>query len=117
MAHPSQKSKHHSLSALLGLFRNKPTQNLPSDLQSPSFSRNRSTEGRPGEPDLHSTTDVTLGLPATTSQRTFKKSNDARHDISVLAMTYVLQDNPTIQELIRLIIGLNDRSGGEVCNL
>lgn len=33
-------------------------------------------------------------------------SIDARHVIKVLAMTYILQDNPTIQELIPLIISL-----------
>ena len=46
----------------------------------------------------------------------FKKSNDARRDMSVLAMTYILQDSPTIRELIRLIIGLNDHDdSGKVC--
>ena len=36
--------------------------------------------------------------------------------MSVLAMTYILQDNPTIRELILLIIGLNDHDdSGKVC--
>ena len=34
------------------------------------------------------------------------------HDISLL----ILQDNPTIQELIRLIIGVNDHDDGKVCS-
>ena len=73
---------------------------------------NRSTQHLPG--DLHSATNP-LGSP-TTSQKKFKKSNDARWDMNVLAMTYILQDNPTIRELIRLIIGLNDHDdSGKVC--
>ena len=69
---------------------------------------NRSTQHLPG--DLHGTTS------SPTSQKKFKKSNDARWDMSVLAMTYILQDNPTIRELIRLIIGLNDHDdSGKVC--
>ena len=57
-----------------------------------------------------------IASPSTTSQKKFKKSNDARHDMSVLAMTYILQDNPTFRELIRLIIGLNDYDdSGKVC--
>ena len=67
---------------------------------------NRSTQSLPGD-DLHSTTNP-LTSPSATSLKRFKKSNDARHDMSVLAMTYILQDNSTIRELIRLIIGLND---------
>ena len=80
---------------------------------------NKSTQSPPGY--LHSAT-VTkpptkpLTSPLTTSQKRFKKSNDARRDMSVLAMTYILQDNPTFRELIRLIIGLNDRdASGKVC--
>ena len=53
--------------------------------------------------DLHSATN-----PLSSPQKKFKKSNDARRDMSVLAMAYILQDCPTIRELIRLIIGLND---------
>ena len=49
-------------------------------------------------------------------EKIFKKSNDARRDMSVLAMTYVLQENPTIRELIHLIISLNDHDdSGKVC--
>ena len=70
---------------------------------------NRSTQHLPG--DLHGATSS-----PTTSQKRFKKSNDARRDMSILAMTYILQDNPTIRELIRLIIGLNDHDdSGKVC--
>ena len=62
--------------------------------------------------DLHSATNA----PSTASQKKFKKSNDARRDIGVLAMTYILQDNPTIRELIRLIIRLNDNDDScKVC--
>ena len=69
--------------------------------------RNRSTQSLPG--------DSATSSPST-SQKKFKKTNDARHDMSVLAMTYILQDNTTIRELIRLIIGLNDRdASGKVC--
>jgi hypothetical protein len=72
--------------------------------------------------DLQSTTNLNVRVSSspTTSQKKFKKSDDVRHDISVLAMTYILQDNPTIQDLIRLIIGLNDRNDdkvGTTCNL
>ena len=66
---------------------------------------NISTQSLPD--DLHSATNP-LTSPSTTSLKRFKKSNDARRDMSVLAMTYILQDNSTIRELIRLIIGLND---------
>ena len=62
---------------------------------------NRSTQSLSG--DLSSVTEA-----STTSLKIFKKSNDARRDMSVLAMTYILQDNSTIRELIRLIISLND---------
>ena len=75
---------------------------------------NRSTQSLPDD-DLHSATNP-LTSPSTTSQKMFKKSNDARRDMSVLAMTYILQDSPTIRELIRLIIGLNDHDdSGKVC--
>ena len=75
---------------------------------------NRSTESRPPR-DPHSATN-SLTSSSTTSQRKFKKTNDARRDISVLAMTYILQDNPTIRELIHLIISLNDHDdSGKVC--
>ena len=74
---------------------------------------NRSTQSLPG--DLHSATN-SLSSPSTSSQKKFKKSNDAQRDMSILAMTYILQDNSTIRELIRLIIGLNDRDdSGKVC--
>ena len=79
------------------------------------FFGNRSTQSLPG--DLHSATN-SLTSPSTTSQKKFKKSNDARRDVKVLAMTYLLQDNPTIRELIRLIIGLNDHDeSGKVCTI
>lgn len=72
-----------------------------------------STQSLPG--NLHSATNP-LGSPSTTPQKKFKKSNDARRDMNVLAMTYILQDNPTFRELIRLIIGLNDHDdSGRVC--
>ena len=71
---------------------------------------NRSKQSLPG--DLHGA----MNPPLTSSQEKFKKSKDARLDMSVLAMTYILQDNPTIQQLIRLIIGLNDHNdSGKVC--
>ena len=59
-----------------------------------------------------STTNVPPAIPP---QKQFKKSNDVRRDISVLAMTYILQDNPAIQELILLIIGLHDHDDNKVC--
>ena len=65
----------------------------------------RSSQSLPGDSDTESATNSS---PSATSQKKFKKSNDARPDMSVLAMTYILQDNPTIRELILLIIGLND---------
>ena len=71
---------------------------------------NRSKQSLPG--DLHGATNP----PSPSSQEKFKKSKDARRDMSVLAMTYILQDNPTIRQLIRLIIGLNDHDdSGKVC--
>ena len=91
---PSQKSTF--LSAVRRrIFGNKSTQSLPDD--------------------LHSATNLLVSSSAT-SRKKFKKSNDTGHDMSVLAMTYILQDNPTFRELIRLIIGLNDRDDpGKVC--
>ena len=81
---------------------------------------NKSTQSLPGNLHTSSATNP-LASPSTTSQKKFKKSNDVRRDMSVLAMTYILQDNPTIRELIRLIIGLNnhDDSGkvSTTCNL
>ena len=72
-----------------------------------------STQRLPG--DLHSATNPP-GSPSTTSQQIFKKSNDARRDMSILAMTYILQDKPTIRELILLIISLNDHDDSDkVC--
>ena len=65
----------------------------------------KTTQSLPG--DLHSTTNP-LTSPPTTSQKRFKKSNDAQRDMSVLAMTYILQDNLTMRELIHLIVSLND---------
>ena len=74
---------------------------------------NRSIQHLPG--DLHNATNPP-GSPSTTSQKKFKKSNDARRDMSILAMTYILQDNPTIRELILIIIGLNDHDDSDkVC--
>ena len=74
---------------------------------------NRSTQTLPG--DLNSAT-IPLNSPSTISQKIFKKSNDARRDMGVLAMTYILQKNSTIRELIRLIIGLNDHDdSGKAC--
>ena len=58
--------------------------------------------------------DLQISSPAASSQQNFGKSN-AQRDIGVLAMTYILPNNPTIQELIRLIIGVNDRDDGNVC--
>ena len=65
--------------------------------------------------DPHDVTDSLTSSSSTTSQKRFKKSNDARRDMSVLAMTYILQDNPTIRELIHLIIGLSNDHAGKVC--
>ena len=74
---------------------------------------NKSTVSLPG--DLHSAANP-LASPSTTSQKKFKKSDDARRDMSVLAMTYILQHNPTIRELIRLIVSLNDHGDSDkVC--
>ena len=74
---------------------------------------NKSTPSQPG--DLHSAANP-LASPSTTSQEKFKKGNDARRDMSVLAMTYILQDNSTIRELIRLIVCLNDHDDSDkVC--
>ena len=87
MAQPSQNSTHRPLTALLDKGRR--------------LFRNKLTP---------------ISSPATTSQRIFKRGDNARHDISVLAMTYILQDNLTIQELIRLIIGVNDREDDKVWN-
>jgi hypothetical protein len=55
MAHLSQTSEHQSLSALLGLSRNKSTKNLLSNLQSPGFSRNICTRPawRAGSPQRY----------------------------------------------------------------
>ena len=47
---------------------------------------NKSTPSQPG--DLHSAANP-LASPSTTSQEKFKKGNDARRDMSVLAMTYI----------------------------
>ena len=72
-----------------------------------------STQSVPGIVDIAGNP---LSSPSTTPQKKFKKSNDARRDMSVLAMTYILQDNSTIRELIRLIIGLDDHDDcGKVC--
>ena len=75
--------------------------------KSRKFLDNRSTHSPPGDLHHDSATNP-LSSPSKTSQKNFKKSNDARRDMGVLAMTYILQDNPTFRELIRLIIGLND---------
>ena len=77
------------------------------------FGNTRSTQSLPI--DLPSVTN-SLGSSSTTSQKIFRKSNDVRRDMSVLAMTFILQDNPTIRELIHLIIGLNNHdNSGKVC--
>ena len=77
------------------------------------FFGNRSTQSLSG--DLQGVTN-SLGSSSTTSQKNFKKSNDVKRDMSVLAMTYILQDNPTIRELIHLIIGLDHHDdSGKVC--
>jgi hypothetical protein len=75
--------------------------------------RNKSTQDLPG--DLQNTATVSLSSATTTPQKKFKKTNDTRHDIGVLAMTYILKDNPIIQELICLIIGLRDQRDDKVC--
>ena len=73
----------------------------------------RSTQSLPGRDTTESATN---GSPSTTSQKIFKKSKDARRDMSVLAMTYILRDCATIRELILLIISLNDHDdSGKVC--
>jgi hypothetical protein len=56
--------------------------------------------------DFNSTTNLSVSSPPTTTRKKVRMSIDARHVIRVLAMTYILQDNPTIQELIPLIISL-----------
>ena len=38
-----------------------------------------------------------------------------RRDIKVLAMTYIVQENPNIHELIRLIVGFHDLHDDKVC--
>ena len=65
-------------------------------------------------PGLQSTTNIRVGSP---SQKKFKKSDDVRHDISVLVMSYILEDNTTIQDLIRLVICLShyEDPDGKVC--
>ena len=79
------------------------------------FLGNRSTHSLPGDLHRDSATNP-LSSPSKTSQKIFKKSNDVRRDMGVLAMTYILQDSPTFRELIRLIIGLNDYDdSGKVC--
>ena len=87
--------------------------------------RNLLTKGRrafrkstPQDPsgDLQNTANVSLSSETTTTQKKFQKSNDAKRDMSVLAMTYILlQDNPTMQEIISLIIGLRDQDDDKVC--
>ena len=79
---------------------------------------NRSTQSLPGDLDDSATNPQTQALSSssTTSQKIFRKSNDSRHDMSILAMTYILQGNPTIRELIQLIIGLDHHDdSGKVC--
>ena len=71
------------------------------------FLGNKSTHSLPGDLHHDSATNPLSSL-SKTSQKKFKKSNDVRRDMGVLAMTYILQDNSTFRELIRLIIGLND---------
>ena len=102
MAQSSQNSIGQSLGALR-LFN-----------KGRSFFGIRSTQSLHG--DLQSNTNVSI-TPPTTSQKKFKKNNDARHDIGVLAMTYILHDNSTIQELIRLIIKLHNCDDGKACRI
>ena len=89
MAQSSHKLVRQSLGALVDKGRSKVF--------------GKSTQSLPG---LQSTTNVHVGSP---SLKKFQKSDDVRHDISVLAMSYILEDNPIIQDLIRLVIGLNQR--------
>jgi len=87
MAQPSHKSTYQPRSALLVRGR--------------MFFRNVSIQGVPR--DLQRLTVVS------------DRHQRCTDDIGVLAMTYILQDNPTIQELIRLVINFNDRDNGKVC--
>src|SRR5277367_4376164 len=86
--------------------------------------RNLITKGRrafrrstPQDPpsNVQNIANVSLSSATTTPQKQFQKSNDARRDMSVLAMTYILQDSATIQEIIRLIIGLRYQDDDKVC--
>ena len=73
----------------------------------------RSSQSLPGD-----TESATNSSPSTTSHNKFKNSNDARRDMSVLALTYILRDCTTIRELILLIISLNDHDdSGKVCTI
>ena len=75
--------------------------------------KDKSSQSLPGDPNGVANL---LSSPSTPSPKKFKKSNDARRDISVLAVTYILHDSPTIRELIRLIISLNDHDdSSKVC--
>ena len=75
--------------------------------------KDKSSQSPPGDPNGVANL---LSSPSTPSPKKFKKSNDARRDISVLAVTYILHDSPTIRELIRLIISLNDHDdSSKVC--
>ena len=69
----------------------------------------------PSLPSGSETESATSSIPSTTSQKKFKRSNDVRRDMSVLAMAYILQDCTTIRELILLIIRLNDHDSDKVC--
>ena len=77
--------------------------------------RNKSTQDLPG--DLQNTATVSSSSVTTTPQKKFKKTNDTRHDISVLALTYILKDNPMFQELICLIISLRDQRDDKACKI
>jgi hypothetical protein len=44
---------------------------------------------------------------ATSSQNTFKRSENFKKDIAVLSMAYPLADNPDLKELIRLIVAIS----------
>ena len=75
--------------------------------------RSTQSPSLPGE-----TESATNSSPSTTSHNKFKKSNDARRDMNVLALTYILRDCTTIRELILLIISLNDHDdSGKVCTI
>ena len=96
MAQPSQKSSGQFLRVLVDKGRRfLRTQNLPGDLQN--------------------TANVPVSSSPTTSRKRFKRRGDnAGYDIKVLAMTYILQDNQILRELIQVILDLHDRNENKV---